>query len=89
MDWFILFNEAQIRNILSEYIGHYNEKRSHQGIAEELPGGYTPQKQGRVMGYSVLSRLHHHYKAFRLSSFIRSSLFFISIAKPSHIRTVQ
>ncbi|MBW8003588.1 MAG: transposase [Planctomycetes bacterium] len=32
-DWFILFNEAQIRNILAEYIGYYNEKRPHQGIA--------------------------------------------------------
>jgi len=32
-----------------------------------LTGRYTPQKQGRVIGYPVLSRLHHHYERFRLS----------------------
>ena len=65
-DWFILFNEAQIRNILAEYIGYYNEKRPHQGITQKVPGGYTPQKQRRVIGYPVLSGLHHHYE--RLSA---------------------
>jgi len=68
-----LFNEAQIRNILVEYIGYYNEKRPYQGIAEELTGGYTPQKQGRVIGCPVLSGLHHH---------------FISCQKQSRSRTI-
>ncbi len=64
---FILFNGKQIRNILAEYIGYYNEKRPHQVIAGKLVGGYTLQKQGRVIGYPVLSRLHHHYEKFSLS----------------------
>jgi hypothetical protein len=66
-DWFILFNETQIRNILVEYIGYYNEKRPHQGIAQKAPNGYTPQKQGNIITYPILPGLHHHYKAFRLS----------------------
>jgi len=61
-DWFILFNEAQIRNILAEYIGYYNEKRPHQGIAQKVPKGYTPQKQGKVITHPILSGLHHHYE---------------------------
>ena len=65
-DWFILFNEIQIRNILIEYIGYYNEKRPHQGIAQKVPGGYTPQKQGNIITYPILSGLHHHYE--RLSA---------------------
>ena len=44
--WFILFNEAQIGNILVEYIGYYNEKRPYQGIAQKAPKGYIPQNKG-------------------------------------------
>ena len=65
-DWFILFNETQIRNILVEYIGYYNEKRPHQGIAQKVPNGYTPQKQGNIITYPILSGLHHDYE--RLSA---------------------
>jgi len=65
-NWFILFNEIQIRNILAEYIRYHNEKRPHQGIAQKVPKGYTPQKQGRVISYPILSGLHHHYE--RLSA---------------------
>ena len=60
-DWFILFNGAQIRNILVEYIEYYNEKRLHQGIAQKVPKGYIPQKQGNIITYPILSGLHHHY----------------------------
>ncbi len=65
-DWFIIFNETQIRNILVEYIGYYNEKRPHQGIAQKVPGGYTPQKQGKVITYPILSGLHHYERLFQL-----------------------
>jgi hypothetical protein len=61
-NWFILFNGAQIRNILDGYVEYYNEKRPHQGIAQKVPGGYTPQKQGKVITYPILSGLHHHYE---------------------------
>jgi hypothetical protein len=31
-------------------------------IAEKSPSGYnTPQKQGKVIDYPVLSRMHHNY----------------------------
>jgi len=63
-DWFILFNEGQIRNILVEYVGYYNEKRPHQGIAQKVPKGYTPQKRGNIITYPILSGLHHHYERF-------------------------
>ncbi len=59
-DWFILFNEGQIRNILVEYVGYYNEKRPHQGIAQKVPKGYTPQKRGNIITYPILSGLHHN-----------------------------
>jgi len=65
-NWFILFNGAQIRNILVEYVGYYNDKRPHQGIAQKVPKGYAPQKQGNIITYPILSGLHHHYE--RLSA---------------------
>ena len=77
-DWFILFNQGQIRNILVEYVGYYNEKRPHQGIAQKVPKGYTPQKQGKVITYPILSGLHHHYKALSLSfSFDKDPSYFL------------
>jgi len=63
-DWFILFNETQIRNIMAEYVGYYNEKRPHQGIAQKVSKGYIPQKQGNIITYPILSGLHHHYERF-------------------------
>ncbi len=62
--WFILFNEIQIRNILVEYVGYYNEKWPHQGIAQKVPKGYIPQKQGNIITSPILSGLHHHYEKF-------------------------
>jgi putative transposase len=53
-DWFILFTEKQIRYLLREYISYYNNRRPHQGIEQEVPKGYTPQKYGKVISRPVL-----------------------------------
>ena len=60
-DWFIIFSEKQIRKILKKYITYFNKKRPYQGISQEVPDGYTPQKQGNVLSHPVLWGLHHHY----------------------------
>ncbi len=60
--WFILFYEAQIEDILVEYIGDYNEKRPHQEIAQKVPKGYTPAK----------TREYYHLpNTFRFASSLR------------------
>jgi putative transposase len=61
-DWFILFNEKQVRKLLSEYISYYNSKRSHQGIDYKIPKGYMPQTKGIVVSKPVLFGLIHHYE---------------------------
>ena len=61
-NWFIIFNCNQIKNLLKNYISYYNFKRPHQGIEQNVPKGYTPQKVGKVISYPVLSGLFHHYE---------------------------
>lgn len=62
MDWFIIFNEHQLYGILKEYVQYYNSKRPHQGLAQQIPKGYKPQKRGKIVSYPVLYGLHHSYE---------------------------
>ena len=61
LDRHIIINEAQLKRILTEYIGYYNSKRPHQGLKQCIPKGYTPQKEGGIASEAVLGGLHHHY----------------------------
>ena len=62
LDYFIIFNEKQLRKIITEYIRYYNSQRAHQGIEQNIPAGYVPQTEGKVVSFPVLSGLHHHYE---------------------------
>jgi transposase InsO family protein len=61
LDHFLLFNEKQIRNILSEYINYYNSKRPHQGIAQKIPAGDGNSSKGSIKKLQILGGLHNHY----------------------------
>ena len=61
LDYFLLFNENQIMNILEEYIDYYNSKRPHQGITQRIPLGYKSQSNGQVLSVRILGGLCNHY----------------------------
>jgi putative transposase len=61
LDYFLLLNRKQINGILNEYISYYNTMRPHQGIDQNIPKKYFPQKAGKILKTPVLSGLHHHY----------------------------
>jgi len=61
LDHFILFNYNQVEGIVRKYMTYYNQQRPHQGIEQQTPLGYTPQKEGEIISFPVLSGLHHHY----------------------------
>jgi putative transposase len=61
LDYFILFHENQIKNILKEYVDYYNSLRPHQGIAQKIPNGYKPKSRGRVLKLPILGGLCNHY----------------------------
>jgi len=44
LDYFILLNKKQIKGIISDYNNYYNTMRPHQGIDQNIPQNYKPQK---------------------------------------------
>jgi len=60
LDWFVIFTKKQLRKILKEFIYYYNLQRHHQGI-DNIPAGYIPQREGKIISESVLFGLHNHY----------------------------
>ncbi len=61
-DWFIIFGEKQIRNILREYISYYNSQRPHQGIGQGIPEGYEVKERGKIISQPRVFGLHHSYE---------------------------
>ena len=67
LDNFIIFSEKHLERILKKYIQYYNEQRPHQGLEQQVPSGYLPQTDGKVVSIPVLSGLHHHYERRKAS----------------------
>jgi len=45
-------------------VEYYNDLRPHQGIDDNTPNGYTPQKKGNIQVKSFLGGiLNHYYRA--------------------------
>ncbi len=61
LDNFLVVNERQLKNIISEYISYYNTMRTHQGIDYAVPQGFNPQNFGKIRKLSILGGLHYHY----------------------------
>lgn len=61
LDYYIILNKIQLKNILSEYIEYYNSLRPHQGIEQRIPGGNTFNNLGVIKRKKVLGGLHAHY----------------------------
>ena len=60
LDWFVIFSEMQLRNILRSYTEYYNDFRPHQGI-NSIPAGRSPDVTGKIKRKPVLYVLHNHY----------------------------
>ena len=61
LDWMIVFNHKQLRNIIREYVKYYNTVRPHQGIGKVPDGGEKSDCMGRIRKEPVLFGLHHRY----------------------------
>jgi putative transposase len=61
LDYFVIFTEGQLRNVLKGYVEYYNEYRPHQGLGG-IPN--TPPEQpktGVIRKKPLLFGLHNHY----------------------------
>lgn len=59
----IVFGENHQRRILAEYVGYYNNARTHQllGRNSPTPRDVEPPENGQVMATPYLGGLHHRY----------------------------
>jgi hypothetical protein len=64
----LIFREAQLRRIVTEYVAYYNQHRPHQGIQQRIPTWFVNRRpltsnrvQGKVVSMPILSGLHHSY----------------------------
>ncbi|HAK45346.1 MAG TPA: hypothetical protein DCO79_05435 [Spirochaeta sp.] len=60
LDWFVIFSERQLRNILKSYMEYYNKFRPHQGI-NSIPEGKPPDISGTIKKKPILFGLYNHY----------------------------
>jgi len=58
----IVLNEWHLKRLLSEYVCHYHEDRTHLGLSKEAPGGRVrSEHRGRVIAQVRLGGLHPRY----------------------------
>ena len=61
LDHLIVFDEAQLRRVLRNYVTYYNQVRTHLSLDKNAPDFRRPQNIGRIAAIPILSGLHHQY----------------------------
>jgi hypothetical protein len=67
LDWTLIWNRHQLRQVLTRYLEHYNTGRPHRGIDLDVPvapvtAAATVPFAGRVERAYVLGGLIHEYR---------------------------
>jgi transposase InsO family protein len=58
LDRVFILNERHLRRVLTEYVAYFNERRPHQGLAQDSPLGLAPvSNQGTIRRRKVLGAL--------------------------------
>src|SRR5215472_17514194 len=67
LDHLIVFNEANLRRVLSAYVAYYNRWRLHRSLGQAVPCGearpFPRQACRKIAAEPVLGGLHHIYRA--------------------------
>jgi len=65
LDHLLIFGRGHLESVLNDFLHHYHEARSHQGLAQRCPAGdISPQplfKGGRIVRRDRLGGLVHEY----------------------------
>jgi putative transposase len=62
-DHVIAFNETHVKRLLSEYVRHYHEDRTHLGLGKQTPTTRVRSgNRGAVVSWPRLGGLHHRYE---------------------------
>ena len=57
----VFVGQASLDRAIAAYVAHYHEKRSHQGIGNEIVSGAMPQRIGQVEVSERLGGLLNYY----------------------------
>jgi transposase InsO family protein len=62
----IVWNPSHLENLLTEYVGWYENYRLHQGLGGIAPNSSDPNdglgRGGKIVSIPVLGGLHHRYE---------------------------
>jgi putative transposase len=62
LDRLIILNERHLRRVMTEYVAYFNERRPHQGLAQDSPLGLEPvSNQGTIRRRTVLGGIISDY----------------------------
>jgi len=61
LDRMILVGKSSLDRAVAEYLIHYHDERSHQGIGNEIVSGVTPQSEGSIEVAERLGGLLSYY----------------------------
>ena len=61
LDHLIVFGEAHLRRILSEFAAYYNKSRTHRALNQDAPVHRVIERLGAITSRRVLGGLHHQY----------------------------
>ncbi len=61
LDHLVMFDEAQLRRVLKNYVSYYNQIRTHFSMDKNAPDFRHPQKLGSIETISILGGLLHEY----------------------------
>ena len=53
LDHVLILNEPHLRTLVTEFVRFYNTARSHQGVDQEQPVRWSPERTGNVVALSV------------------------------------
>ena len=66
LDHVLILGEDHLRRVLTEWVGHFNGGRPHQGIRQRIPSRRQPpgraEPLGSIVAFPVLGGLHHDYR---------------------------
>ena len=61
LDQMIFVGRESLERAIAEYIGHYHQERSHQGLGNEIPSGAPVQRVGTIEASDRLGGLLKYY----------------------------
>ena len=61
LDHVIVWSEAHLRRVLTDYATYYNSIRTHLGLRKDAPDHRPVERCGRIIAKGILGGLHHEY----------------------------